>query len=120
LLGQFFALSTVLWALEAWDLISLEWVDPIEEWFDSLWLSILELEFINRPLTATENVLAALSEDRRFNPENDGLVLLFMWFVYPLVWNFTVPLDLINILTLPVLIILYLFDENLFIDAEAT
>lgn len=45
---------------------------------------------------------------------------MFIWFVYPLIWNASIPASIVNVLVLPVLITLFMIDENLFIDQEAT
>ena len=116
----FVGLSTIAWALEAWELISLDWARSILTWFKELWISIIELEFINKPLTATQNVLAALSADRRFDTDNEGFIIMFIWFVYPIIWNFSLPSAIFNVLVLPIYITLFLVDDELFIDQEAT
>ena len=113
-------LSTIAWALEGWGLISLDWARSILTWFKELGISIIELEFINKPLTATQNVLAALSADRRFDTDNEGFIIMFIWFVYPIIWNFSLPSAIFNVLVLPIYITLFLVDSDLFIDEEAT
>jgi hypothetical protein len=66
------------------------------------------------------NVLAALSADRRFDTDNEGFIIMFIWFVYPVIWMLTTTSALTNVLVLPFFIMLYLIDSTLFIDQDAT
>ena len=43
-----------------------------------------------------------------------------MWFVYPLLWIVLLNMAAINVFTLPILIMLYILDKDLFVDYEAT
>jgi hypothetical protein len=45
---------------------------------------------------------------------------MFIWFVYPIIWNFTIPSTIVNILVMPIYIILFIIDPDIFIDQEAT
>ena len=80
----------------------------------------MAFKFIERPITGVINVLAALSADRRFDTDNEGFVIMFTWFVYPIIWMLSTPQTLVNILVLPFYILLYIIDKDLFIDEEAT
>lgn len=116
----FIGLSTILWALEGWELISLDWARSIGSFFKDVLIKFIELEFVERPLVGVQNVLAALSADKRFDTDNEGFIIMFIWFVYPIIWNFTVPSALVNVLVLPIFIALYIIDSDLFIDQAAT
>jgi len=117
---------TIVWALDAVGLdspiinTSVDWVYAVLNWLKELGIKIIELEFINKPLTATQNVLAALSADRRFDTDNEGFIIMFIWFVYPIIWNFSLPSAIFNVLILPLYITLFLLESELFIDVEAS
>lgn len=116
----FGGVSIIMVALEKWGLVNLDWARAIWNWVVELWLKIIELEFVERPLIATQNILAALSADRRFDTDNEGFIIMFTWFVYPIIWNFSLPSAIFNVFVLPVYMILFLVDKELFVDEEAS
>jgi hypothetical protein len=116
----FIGVSSILWAFDGWGLISLDWTDGIIELFKNIAYDILSLEFIAGPLEGVKNVLGALASDRRFDTDNDGFIVMFIWFVYPLLWNMTIPAAIVNVLVLPIYAVLYIIDNEIFVDYEAT
>lgn len=90
LINAWFIVSALtLWALEGWDLIDLQWFRNFLEWIKSQFVALASLEYISRPLQGVLNILAALTTDRRFDTDNDGFVIMFVWFVYPVIWMLT-------------------------------
>lgn len=79
----------ILWALHNWEIISMQW------WYDFellLWgyvESFFELEWMAKPIRGLKNVIGALKQDKRFDPDNEGFVLFFIWFLYPILWIVT-------------------------------
>lgn len=116
----FILVSLFLWALEGWEVISLNWWRSFLNILKDQLYAFASLEYINRPLNGVMNVLAALSADRRFDTDNEGLVIMFIWFVYPVLWILSTTQALTNIFVLPFFILFYLIDKSLFIDEEAT
>jgi len=47
-------------------------------------------------------------------------VLLFVWFAYPILWIITTNADVVNLFTLPLMMMLYTIDKKLFINEEAS
>ena len=76
--------------------------------------------FIDVPLSFLKQVIGALDQDRRFDSDNEGFVLLFVWFAYPLLWMLTTNADIVNFFSLPLMMMLYTIDKSLFIDLEAS
>jgi len=64
--------------------------------------------------------VAAFDQDRRFDSDNEGFVLLYVWFAYPLLWIVTTNADFVNIFSMPLMMTLYIIDKGLFVDAEAS
>ena len=48
--------------------------------------NLFAIEFIANILEDFKGALGALSVDQRFDPNNDGFLLMFQSFVYPLLW----------------------------------
>ena len=109
-----------LWALEAWDILDFQWLREIfglgEEWKESLLL----IDFFGIPIGYVRNFVLAFEDAEQYNPSNEGFITWFQLVIYPILWILSTEYCLISIFTMPGLMLLYLIDEDLFVDQTAT
>merc|ERR1711998_176234 len=109
--------SIFIWAADSqWDIFDWPVLNNFKDVLDD-WLStILLIDFIQRPVDFVGRVIYAFHESPAHNPTNDGFKFLIEWVVYPILLLCSHIPCLINIMGMPTLIALWIYDKSMFIE----
>ena len=109
------------WALEdKFDFISLQAVrnffDILNEWSEVAML----LDIVAYPVNFIIEIFLAADSSETFNPTNEGFIIFFELIIFPILSMSLIWPSFINLFIMPALILVYIFNKELFVDQEAS
>jgi hypothetical protein len=120
-LSGFLNTVVIAWALE--NKVGFISVDYFREWKDTLnqWTeAAMFLDIVSYPVNFVMDIFEKADTAETFNPTNEGFLIFFEFIIYPILYMCMFWPAIINIAILPLLMVVYGFNKDLFIDYEAS